>query len=93
VRRAPAKVAVALAAAVAVAHPRATLAEASDPGELFSQAVGLFFDAKPAESARVFDELVAVVPAPEPEHWQRGLALYYADRFAEGRARGWSVRL
>jgi lipoprotein NlpI len=53
--------------------------------ELFSEAVELFFDAKPVESARVFDQLVAAVPGAEPELWRRGLALYYADRFAEGR--------
>ncbi len=30
--------------------------------ELFRDAVGLFFDAKPVESARVFDQLVMAVP-------------------------------
>jgi lipoprotein NlpI len=54
------------------------------PQELFSEAVGLFFDAKPAESARVFDQLVVAVPRAEPDLWQRGLALYYAERFADG---------
>jgi lipoprotein NlpI len=54
------------------------------PQELFSEAVGLFFDAKPAESARVFDQLVVAVPRAEPELWQRGLALYYAERYADG---------
>jgi hypothetical protein len=54
------------------------------PQELFSEAAGLFFDAKPAESARVFDQLVVAVPAAEPDLWQRGLALYYAERFADG---------
>ncbi len=56
------------------------------PQELFDQAVQLFFDAKPVESARLFDQLVQAVPGAEPELWQRGLALYYADRFADGRA-------
>jgi lipoprotein NlpI len=56
-----------------------------EPRELFAEAVRLFFDAKPVESARVFDQLVAAVPAAEPELWQRGLALYYADRFDDGR--------
>ena len=55
------------------------------PQELFSQAVELFFEARPAESARVFDQLVLAVPGAEPELWQRGLALYYAERFQEGR--------
>ena len=56
------------------------------PQELFREAVQLFFDGKPVESARVFDELVETVPAAEPDLWQRGLALYYADRFADGQA-------
>ena len=55
------------------------------PRELFTEAVQLFFDAKPVESARKFDELVAAVPGAEPELWQRGLALYYAERFDDGR--------
>lgn len=56
------------------------------PQELYNEAVQLFFDAKPVESARLFDQLVEAVPAAEPELWQRGLALFYADRFADGRA-------
>ena len=55
------------------------------PQELFADAVRLFFAAKPVESARVFDQLVLAVPAAEPELWQRGLALYYAERFDDGR--------
>lgn len=55
------------------------------PREVFDEAVRLFFDAKPVESARGFDRLVAVAPEAEPELWQRGLALYYADRFDDGR--------
>ncbi len=57
-----------------------------NPQELFAEAVRLFFDAKPVESACLFDQLVEAVPAAEPELWQRGLALYYAGRFADGRA-------
>lgn len=55
------------------------------PQELFTEAVRLFFEAKPVESARQFDQLVLAVPAAEPELWQRGLALYYAERFQDGR--------
>ena len=56
------------------------------PQELFREAVQLFFDGKPVESARVFDELVETAPAAKPDLWQRGLALYYAERFADGQA-------
>ncbi len=65
----------------------ASLAAEPTPNELFSQAVELFFAAKPAESARVFDQLVVAVPAAEPELWQRGLALYCAERYQGGTAR------
>jgi lipoprotein NlpI len=54
------------------------------PQELFSEAVRLFFEAKPVESARKFDQLVVAVPAAEPDLWQRGLALYYAERYQDG---------
>ena len=55
------------------------------PQELFDEGIQLFFDGRPVESAKVFDALVANVPAAEPELWQRGLALYYAGRFDDGR--------
>jgi lipoprotein NlpI len=58
---------------------------AMSPRELFDQAITLFFDGKPRDSAKVFDDLVALQPALAPELWQRGLALYYADRFEDGR--------
>ena len=44
----------------------AILAAEPTPKELFRQAVELFFEAKPAESARVFDQLVVAVPGAEP---------------------------
>lgn len=65
--------------------PLAARAAEPAPQELFTEAVQLFFDAKPVESARKFDQLVLAVPGAEPELWQRGLALYYANRFQDGR--------
>lgn len=73
-----------LALAAALAFPSALAAE-PEPRELFGEAVRLFFDARPVESARVFDRVVEAVPAAEPQLWQRGLALYYAERFDDGR--------
>jgi len=52
---------------------------ADDPQAVFSEAVKLFFEARPAESCAAFDRLVALRPESEPELWQRGLALYYAE--------------
>ena len=36
------------------------------------------------ESVAAFDEVIRLNPSLEPRLWQRGLALYYADRFADG---------
>ena len=55
-----------------------------DARTLFDDGVKLLFAGKPAESAESFDALVKLRPEIEPELWQRGLALYYADRFADG---------
>ncbi len=60
-------------------------ARAQSPSELFREGVALFFEAKPVESAERFDALVKSDPTSEPELWQRGLSLYYADRFEDGR--------
>jgi lipoprotein NlpI len=74
-----------LFASLVVSLSAAGFAAEKQPQELFSEAVKLFFAAKPGESARVFDQLVVAVPRSEPELWQRGLALYYAERFEDGR--------
>jgi lipoprotein NlpI len=55
------------------------------PQALFEQAVRLFFAGEPGAAAKAFDDLVRARPDLEPELWQRGLALYYADRFDDGR--------
>jgi lipoprotein NlpI len=36
------------------------------------------------ESIAAYDAAIGIQPAIEPRLWQRGLALYYADRFADG---------
>ena len=58
---------------------------ALSPEALFEKAVRLFFDGQPKESAKLFDDLVEARPELTPELWQRGLALYYAERFDDGR--------
>lgn len=76
-----------LVTAIGVCLAGGCSSHAAEPGpqELFREAVQLFFAAQPAESARVFDRLVVAVPQAEPDLWQRGLALYYAERFDDGR--------
>ena len=53
--------------------------------KLFDDSVRLLFAGKPEASALGFDSLVQARPDMEPHLWQRGLALYYANRFADGR--------
>ena len=36
------------------------------------------------ESIADFDKFLELVPQQSPHHWQRGIALYYAGRFADG---------
>lgn len=38
------------------------------------------------ESITDFDRYLALVPDQKPHHWQRGISLYYAGRFREGKA-------
>ena len=59
------------------------LARAEEPATSLEAAVGLLFAAQPQESAIMFDTLVKAQPLCEPDLWQRGLALYYGDRFAD----------
>ncbi len=40
---------------------------------------------KIAESIADFDKFLEFVPAQKPHHWQRGIALYYAGRFKDGK--------
>jgi len=37
------------------------------------------------ESVADFDRAIALQPAQAPYHWQRGIALYYAGRYEDGR--------
>ena len=73
-----------LTAILFVAASGVARAQAPDANKLFNDGVNLLFAGKPKESAEAFDALVKLRPEIEPELWQRGLALYYADRFADG---------
>jgi len=39
-----------------------------------------------AESIADFDRAIKLEPRLAPQHWQRGISLYYANRFADGQA-------
>jgi hypothetical protein len=51
----------------------------------FDRAVADFFAGKVSESARGFDEVMKMAPASAPHLWQRGIALYYANRYEDCR--------
>ena len=74
-----------LALAVAVMAGSAAAQQAESPRALFDLGVKAFMEAKIADSVAAFDKLIALAPSAKPQLWQRGLALYYADEFAEGR--------
>ena len=48
------------------------------------EGMSLFADNKVEESIAVYDEIISAQPAMKPYLWQRGLSLYYAERFNDG---------
>ena len=69
-----------------VAFAASTLvAQDKDPDPLLREGIVAFYNAKPAESVAAFDKLIALAPNTAPQLWQRGLSLYYVEKFAEGR--------
>lgn len=61
-------------------------APAESAREVFAAAVSDFEKGRVAESAAGFDRVAALDPASAPHLWQRGIALYYAGRYADCRA-------
>jgi lipoprotein NlpI len=60
-------------------------AQEKDAENHLREAVRLYFEAKPKESVAEFDKVIELEPKAAPQLWQRGLALYYAEDFKEGR--------
>jgi lipoprotein NlpI len=61
------------------------VASAQSPRDLLDRAMSDFVAGRIAESVAGFDRLAKVDPAGAPYLWQRGIALYYAGRFADCR--------
>ena len=59
---------------------------ASSPRAILDRAEEDFFAARIPESVAGFDRLVKLQPSGAPDLWQRGIALYYAGRYADCRA-------
>ena len=58
---------------------------AQNPQALLDRAVDEFEQGRFAQSASTFDEVAKAVPGQAPHLWQRGIALYYAGRYADCR--------
>mmetsp|Transcript_5466 Transcript_5466/g.10767 ORF Transcript_5466/g.10767 Transcript_5466/m.10767 type:complete len:227 (-) Transcript_5466:75-755(-) len=48
------------------------------------EGMSLFAGNKVEEAIAVYDQMIDAQPSVKPYLWQRGLALYYADRFTDG---------
>ena len=68
--------------ALAAAPPLA----AQQPRDILDRAIADFEGGRVVESAAGFDAVIAVSPSLAPQLWQRGIALYYAGRYADCRA-------
>lgn len=58
---------------------------AQSPQVLIDRAVDEFEQGRFAQSAATFDEVAKLIPGQAPQLWQRGIALYYAGRYADCR--------
>ena len=58
---------------------------AQGPKGLLDRAVDEFMGGRFAQSAASFDEAAKMIPQEAPHLWQRGIALYYAGRYADCR--------
>ena len=58
---------------------------AQDGQEILTRAVAAFERGRFAASVAAFDDLAQLMPARAPHLWQRGIALYYAGRYADCR--------
>ena len=58
-------------------------ARAQEPQVVLDRAIADFEAGRVAESVAGFDEVVRLIPLLAPRLWQRGIALYYAGRYAD----------
>lgn len=63
----------------------ATAKAEQNPETLQTEGVNHFFAGKIKESLISWDAYLKLRPTDGPYHWQRGIALYYAERWKDGR--------
>lgn len=61
-------------------------AQTDRPQAIFDRAVAHFTAGRVVESAAEFDNLLRSAPVYGPSLWERGIALYYAERYGDCRA-------
>src|ERR687895_1262577 len=61
------------------------LLAAQSPKAVLDRAINEFAAGRFAQSAATFDEAAKMIPQEAPHLWQRGIALYYAGRYADCR--------
>ena len=59
---------------------------AQQPRDILDRAIADFGSGRVVESAAGFDALIEISPSLAPQLWQRGIALYYAGRYADCQA-------
>ncbi len=59
---------------------------AQAPVDFQRQGENAFRAGKFSESVAAFDKVIALIPDQAPQHWQRGISLYYAGRYADCKA-------
>lgn len=62
-----------------------TAALAQNPDTWQKKGEDAFRTGKFVESVEAFDQVLKLVPTYSAQHWQRGISLYYAGRFEDGR--------
>lgn len=64
-----------------------SISHAAEPKpDLQTTGTALFFEGKIKEALIAWDAYLKDHPGAGPYHWQRGIALYYAERWADGKA-------
>jgi lipoprotein NlpI len=61
------------------------VAASQGPKAVLDRAVDQFAEGRFTQSAATFDEAAKMIPQEAPYLWQRGIALYYAGRYADCR--------
>lgn len=74
-----------LLASIALSLSTSAQDATKSPNAWMEEGVDAFYEARIDDAVKAFDEVVKLAPQAKPQLWQRGLALYYAKRFQDGR--------